>query len=119
GPRWWNGETFNPEQSLFVADRFSFRVQIVEVFAFRSAAVAGPLVINVLKASFLRSLHRISRDSGFDSFPVPTVGPTRSHSENNHWERVAPANARRIAVVRLASICSTCCSARRRSCSKL
>src|SRR5262245_1363373 len=96
-PCWWNGELLDTEQPLFVADQFSFRVQILEIFALCPAAVARPLVTNVLETGFLRGLHRISHDGGFDCFPVPTLAPTRSHSEKNHSERLAPLKARPVA----------------------
>src|SRR5205814_575783 len=60
-----NGQTLYPKQPLLVANRFSFRVQILEVFAFRSAAVTRPFVIDISQTGFLRSLRRISRDGGF------------------------------------------------------
>ena len=37
--------------------------EILEVFAFRFAAVTRPIVIDILQTGFLRSLCRISRDS--------------------------------------------------------
>ena len=96
--------SWHPEQPLLVADCFSFRVQILEVFAFRSAAVTRSIVIDVLQTGFLGSLRRISCNAGLGCFPVPIVCPTCSHLENNHFKRSASANARRAADIRSASI---------------
>jgi hypothetical protein len=76
-----------------------------QVFAFRSAAVTRPVVIDVLQTGFLRSLRRISRERPDSiAFPFRVFVPRAPIEETINSSEVAPANAWRTADIRSASI---------------
>ena len=55
----WNGETIDAQNALLVANRFSFRVEIVKTVAVALARVTGLIVADVAQPSFFRRLHRV------------------------------------------------------------
>ena len=61
-PSWRNGQTFDSEQPLLVANRFSVSIEILEVLSFRLSRVTGTVIAYVLQPASSAAPQQLLRD---------------------------------------------------------
>ena len=63
-----DGKAADAEQARFVANWFSFRIKVFEIFALALARVAGLIIADVAKTGLFRHLDRVRSDLDLGDF---------------------------------------------------